>query len=102
MAASTQSKIGTRSRGDELSAGYAVKASSSANERWIARASVSLKTPKPSVNGSGEAYQSWNSDQAMARPVSSRPTAPPGLAAAEIGFGDERVEFGASTAAHRS
>ncbi len=34
--------------------------------RWIARASVSLSTPMPITNGSGEAYQSWNSDQKTA------------------------------------
>jgi hypothetical protein len=29
-----------------------------ANARWMARASVELKTPKLKMNGSGEAYQS--------------------------------------------
>src|SRR5690606_22463417 len=33
-----------------------------AKARWMARASVALKTPTRSWNGSGEAYQSWNSD----------------------------------------
>ena len=42
------------------------KARKSARPRWIARASVSLRMPKPKTNGSGEAYQSWNSDQAIA------------------------------------
>src|SRR5262245_64522287 len=35
--------------------------------------------PKPSMNGSGDAYQSWNTDQAMAAAVMTRAATPPGL-----------------------
>src|SRR5262245_9915614 len=35
--------------------------------------------PKPSVNGSGEAYQSWKSDQATATPAMSAAAKPSGL-----------------------
>ena len=46
--------------------------------------------PKPSMNGSGEAYQSWNSDHATATAVIAGPRGR--LAAADIGFGDELLK----------
>ena len=46
--------------------GKAMKPRNIANPRWIARASASLTMKKLSMKGSGEAYQSWNSDQASA------------------------------------
>ena len=60
-----------------LVGGNAKNASTMANIRWIERASVSLKTPKPSANGNGDANQSWNMDQISANPAMSFPTAPP-------------------------
>ena len=44
--------------------------------RCSERASVSFSTPKPRTNGSGEAYQSWNSDQPIATPKISLPGKP--------------------------
>ncbi len=35
--------------------------------------------PKPTMKGSGEAYQSWNSDQATATTVMARAVKPDGL-----------------------
>ncbi|MGF6228834.1 hypothetical protein QFZ27_002789 [Inquilinus ginsengisoli] len=56
-----------------------MRARNRAKPRWIARASVSLNTPKPTRKGRGEAYHSWNSDQAMATTASSAAAAPAGL-----------------------
>jgi hypothetical protein len=56
--------------------GKAAKARNSAKARWIDRASVSLNTPKPSMNGIGEANQSWNSDQDSATSMSAVSTPP--------------------------
>ena len=47
--------------------------------RCRARASVSLKMPQFSANGSGEAYQSWNTDQISAPTASVAPAMPPTL-----------------------
>ena len=58
--------MGTRSRGEELNAGQAVNARNSAKARCSERASVSFRIPTPNVNGSGDAYQNWNSAQASA------------------------------------
>jgi len=49
-------------------AGKARKAKNSAKARWIDRVSVLLKTPTPTMKGSGEAIHSWNSDQTSAVP----------------------------------
>ncbi len=58
-----------------------------AKARWIARASVSLKTAKLKMKGSGDAYQSWNRDQASAAPrmisVATRPGLRPPVSADE-------------------
>ncbi len=43
----------------------------------------------PNTKGSGEAYQSWNSDQATATQSRICAAMPRRLAAAGIGFGDE-------------
>ena len=48
--------------------------------------------PKPKMNGSGDAYQTWNSDHAAATSASIVPTVAGGLAPAEVGFLDELVE----------
>ncbi len=58
-------------RGESLNAGQARKARNSENARWIERASVSLSTPTRNTKGSGDAYHSWNSDQASAVPKTS-------------------------------
>ncbi len=71
-----------------------MNARNTANARWIARASVSLRMPKPTMNGSGDAYQTWNSDHAAAMIASATPTAADRLAPAEVGFLDELVELG--------
>src|SRR5690606_18459666 len=42
------------------------------------RVSVSLNTPTPSTNGSGEAIHSWNSDQSSASPAMIRAISPSG------------------------
>src|SRR5688572_30554918 len=47
--------------------------------RCSERASVSFSTPQPKLNGNGDAYQSWNSDQPTATAKISLPTAPPTL-----------------------
>ena len=44
------------------------------------------------MNGSGEAYQSWNSDQATATAVIALAARPGRLAAADIGLGDQLLE----------
>src|SRR5579864_6301905 len=69
-----------RLRGDRFSAGNVANASTKAKHRWMIRACPSLITPKLSLYGSGDAYQSWNSAQAseientmvLARPVGLR------------------------------
>ncbi|MEZ5904497.1 MAG: hypothetical protein R3C69_05100 [Geminicoccaceae bacterium] len=58
-----------------------MKARKTAKARWIERASVLLKTPNRSMNGSGEAIQSWKSDQASAVRKRSLPVGPSGLRA---------------------
>ncbi len=45
--------------------------------RCSERASVSFRIAQPNSNGSGEAYQSWNSDQATATAKISLPAMPP-------------------------
>src|SRR5690606_36040110 len=45
--------------------------------RCSARASVSLKMPQFKAKGSGEAYQSWNSDHSSAPSASVAPAMPP-------------------------
>ena len=59
--------------------GKARNARTMAKARWIERASVSLKTPKPTTKGRGEANQSWNSDQTSAMPAIRRPMKGPAL-----------------------
>ncbi|MCY1376745.1 hypothetical protein D9M68_887020 [compost metagenome] len=49
-----------------------------AKARWMARVSVSLNTRMPRLNGSGEAIQSWNTDQASATASSIRLIQGPG------------------------
>ncbi len=46
------------------------------------------------MKGRGEAYQSWNSDHAMATPTMTRPVMPAWLAPAGVGFGDKLFEIG--------
>ena len=46
--------------------GYERKVIKKAKLRWIALAGTSIKTPKPTIKGNGEAYQSWNKDQQKA------------------------------------
>jgi hypothetical protein len=53
-----------------------MKARNSAKARCSERASVSLRMPNPRAKGSGDAYQSWNSAQAMETPKIVRPAAP--------------------------
>ena len=57
-------------------AGKAAKARKIAKARWMERASVSLKTPKPIMKGIGEAIQIWNSDHASATIAMKAPTGP--------------------------
>ncbi|CSC70106.1 Uncharacterised protein [Vibrio cholerae] len=45
------------------------------------RACVSLSTPKSKIKGSGEAYQSWKSDQQSGTNQSTRPGSPLGARA---------------------
>ena len=80
-------------RDERLNAGNAQNARNTANARWIERASVSLKMPKPKMNGSGDAYQTWNSDQAAATQREQRADLARGLAPAEVGFLDELLEL---------
>ena len=58
-----------------------MNARNSAKARWIARASVSLSTKRLSMKGSGEAYHSWNSDQAIATQSRTLPALPAGARA---------------------
>ena len=44
-----------------------MNARNKAKARWIARASVSFRSPKPSSKGSGDAYQSWNNAHPLGR-----------------------------------
>ena len=60
-------------------AGHARKARNSANARCSERASVSLRTKKRSANGSGDAYQVWNSAHASATPKMTFAVTPGGL-----------------------
>ena len=46
-----------------MSAGKAKKARNTAIAKWMERAWVELISPMLNMNGSGETYQSWNSDQ---------------------------------------
>ena len=67
-----------RVRDERLNAGNAMNARKTANARWIERASVSLKIPKPKMNGNGDAYQTWKIDHAAATSARSAPTLPAG------------------------
>ncbi len=49
----------------------------------------------PNTKGSGEAYQSWNSDHAIATQSRIRGGDAGGLAAAGIGFSDKLLEIDA-------
>ena len=60
--------------------------------RCSERISVSLRMPTLNMNGSGEAYQSWSSDQA--RHAEQQPASQAGRhAPAEVGLGHQRFEI---------
>ena len=47
------------------------KAKNKAKPKCIALAGTSINTPKPKINGRGEAYQSWNKDHVKATMATS-------------------------------